>query len=189
MVLPVIKPRWLEGAALASLRAVYRGSSRLLFLPGAVDDALAAELREALAPVLQPYWIADRGRYARGDAMPLAELIEPVGVLVATVTGESLRLASAQWQRFTPGSYALHKDSAGAGERSVEATLDFSAAAFPNAGFTYRRGADTMPFTQEPLSLALVDRRPAAVRYDRYLPLSGAPAEVWRLRAAFISDA
>lgn len=177
----MISPLLLDRAVRAALRDTFERPGRMIEVPRAIDEAAAAALRDRVAPRFRPFEIADRGRYDLADAAE-PELIAELVALAAELAREPLRVAEARWQRFGPGSYSLLKDSRGAGERSIELTLDASVAESAHAAIVYRRADSQAWFDHDPLALVIFDRRPLGYRYDQYLPHTAGPAEVWRLR-------
>jgi hypothetical protein len=181
LVLVVISPLLLDPVVRAALRDTFERNGRMVEVPRAVGESAAEVLRRKATPRLRPFEIADRGRYdeaAADEPELLAELVSLAGELAR----EPLRVAGARWLRFHPGSYALLKDSRGAGEQAIEVTLDASAEESARAAVVYRRADSQSWFDHQPLSLLVFDRRPLGFRYDQYLPLTAGPAEVWRLR-------
>jgi hypothetical protein len=114
-------------------------------------------------------------------------VIEPLRLLAEALSGEPLRVAEARWLRLTAGSYSLLKDSRGPTAESIEIILDASAGEHEAAAIAYvRAGEPHRVFGHQRLSLIAFDRRPRAHRFDRYLPLTAGPAEVYRLRLALL---
>ena len=165
------------------LRSAYRGSaSPAVLIPGAIDPATAAALREAVTPQLQEIFVADRGRYLTRAAPPELPLAEELRLLASRIVAVPLELAEARWLIFRGGDYALFKDGAPL-PACVEVTLDFSAAEVAGGEVVYARGPETLlALPSSPRSLAIVERPAGVVRQTRYLPLKQGPAAVHRLR-------
>ncbi|MDB4966169.1 MAG: hypothetical protein JWN44_1858 [Myxococcales bacterium] len=104
---------------------------------------------------------------------------------LANRTTRPLRLRAFQWLRLRRGDYQLLKHDAR--ERPpaahVELIVDLSAAATGEAELVYTDGGATLFYVpQLPGSVAVIERPPALLRYQRYLCLRVADAEVHRLR-------
>jgi hypothetical protein len=178
-------------AAAAETLAPYRTAYReclipSVVLPGALSGPAAAALREQLAEAgVQPYWVADRGRYEMNDTLEAPELFESLRELAEHLAGAHFTVESARWLRLRRGSYALLRDDAPLAERHLELTLDLSAGSSGEAEVIYtHRGQIFFAAPQQPGALALVERGPTVRRYDRYLTHCVGDAEIVRLRMA-----
>jgi hypothetical protein len=94
-----------------------------------------------------------------------------------------------RWTRLRRGDYSLlwddHKSRPP--ERFVEATLDLSAGTTGQGHVIYTRGEHTVyTAPQWHGGLALVERPPDVLRYERYLAHQVGDAEVWRLRIVLL---
>jgi len=177
----------LGAAALPALGESYR-AARALIVPDAIEPAGAAGLRIRVQRAgLSPYWLADRGRYQLNDSLADPVLFERLRALAEAVTGEPLAVGPFRWLLFGPGDYALVKDSRGPTERMLEVTLDFSEATSGAAGIVYQRGQEAVASVpQLAESLAVVDRPPGTLRFERYVSRRFGHARVLRLRLALL---
>jgi hypothetical protein len=171
---------------LAPYRAAYHERPiPAVLVPDAVSSALAASLRARVAGALEPFEIADRGRYARTREARDGDLEASLLTLASSeLSGADLAIASVEWLRFVRGDYALSKDDVPQASPALELTLDVSSGATGEAEIVYARQSGEIVFVapQEPLSLALVARVPSVRRYARYLTHRVGDAEVLRLR-------
>jgi hypothetical protein len=160
------------------------------------QDIVSADERAVLRGQLEAAgWtrrdVADRlhlevARAAADDALftrlaALARLSDPAVPM--------LRLDSFEWLRLRHGDYQLLK--ADAHQRPpgahVELLADLSAAASGEAEVVYTDGgANVFYVPQLPGSVAVVQRPPGLLRYQRYLSLRVAAAEVHRLRLTLV---
>jgi hypothetical protein len=170
------------------LRA-YFGASPLrgVLLEGLIPAALAVTLRQRLAPLVRPYFLADRGRYHVDDTHHEPELFAGLAALAADIAGARVAPAAARWTRLVRGDFAMLKDDHRRWSqlgRHLEVVLDFSAATSSEAQVVWSGQGHVLWMPQVPLAGALVDRRHAVQRYDRYLTHRVGAAEVYRLSLA-----
>lgn len=151
-----------------------------------IDAEAARALREGLeADGLEPFFIADRGRYAVNTRFAGEPVVEQLRALAQEVVEEPLALATVRWTRLQRGDYAMvHGDQLlRPPERHVEVTLDFSEHA-TGAGpvmFTDGEAAFTMP--QLARAAAIVVREPTLGRFEQYLTHRVPPdARIYRAR-------
>ena len=140
----------------------------------------ASALRAKISERVQPFFIADRGRYHANGEFADAELFAKLRAFAVESVGP-LELGPHQWLRLGHGDYQLIRDdSVGrVAGRHVELILDFSERATGQAEIFYTDGA-LLP--QTPLSLALVERHDSQYRYQRYLNHQVGDAQIFRLR-------
>jgi hypothetical protein len=166
-------------------RAFFKASpAKALLLEGLIPETLGDRLRETVRPLLQPYYVADRGRFQVNDTHVDAELFSGLTELAADIAGVEVAPRRARWTRLVQGDYALYKaDNRFWREmqRHLEVVLDFSAAASFEAQIVYTTPTEVFWMPQKPLCGALVDRRQQIQRYDRYLTHRSGDLEVFRL--------
>jgi hypothetical protein len=152
-------------------------------VPGAVSPALAARIRESLAPLpFERFDLAPRGRYERCAAPPDAELAATLTEVASFVAGRPLAIVGAAWIRARRGSYALIRDDEPPPGAEAELALDISERALGEGQLFYtHRGQPYFVATQAPGSLALVARGPTVRRYLRYITHRAGDATVLRL--------
>ena len=171
----LLLPPYSDLRVAAQLRPLFEEQRRVL-LPAACDPG-----KFRPPPAKKKFFFADRGRYEVSTLRPAAELHE----FAEAVTGRRLKHAWTRLYRLRHRSYSLHLDDALTRiESGVELMLDLSRE-LCSAPVIWSTG---LQVPQIPGLLALVERTPAAHRYDRYLPASVGRATVLRLRAAFASD-
>ena len=176
--------------ALALRAAFSKSTPRFLSLPSALSPASARRLRQLARPHLQPFDLADRGRY-RFAELPITELSPLRAQLrdfAAAVSGLSLSPGSARIFVFARGDYSLRFDDARTRQhaRAIEATLDLSPAPGPHGATVYSEGLFThLPVAQLPGQLTLARRSPESSRCDRYRSAIVGPRAFVLLRAAF----
>lgn len=153
-------------------------------LPAALEPATAAGLRTRLSSAgFTPFWVADRGRFAANDTLEDRALFEHLRDVAEEISAERLELEGFCWLLLRRGDYALLKHGRPPARRSLELTLDFSAASTGEAEIVYGDGRERL-FVVPQLAegLALVERGPEASRYERYLTARVGDARVFRLR-------
>jgi hypothetical protein len=177
----VIRPELSRESVVAGLRSAW-AQGKALQVPDALAPAAAAGLRALVLPSLQPFFLADRGRYRHAPCDD-ARLLTSLRALAAAVAQEELQLAEARWVLLEPGGYALFQDARGGGaQRRLELVLDASAARAQGGALVYSAGGQALATVpQAPCSLTLVERAPGVLRQQRYVPLSQGPAQVLRL--------
>jgi hypothetical protein len=184
-VVRVIRPGLAEGATLDGFRALYRGARPpFALLPDALEPAAAAELRARVDAGLEPFYLADRGRYQINRTIADAPLYQRLRQIAARVVEAPLTVGAAHWLRFGHGDYSLLGSDRGAGERrrQLELTCDFSSASTDQAQIVYLDGAQSLVVPQWAGSLVLVDKPPTMRRYERYLTHAVGTQAVYRLR-------
>ena len=178
----------MDDALLDELRTEFaQAGIRRVLVPNAVDESAARALRESAAPGLQPFYVANRGRYHINRTFAAPGLFDALRVLGEGISTVPLAPGAACWLRFRRGDYQLLQgDAADTPERGrhLELTVDISAAATGQAEFVYVRDPDRFSFPQLPLALTIVERTENLFRYDEYLNNTVGEAEVWRLRLA-----
>ncbi len=183
----MIDPTWDAEAAVALVRANYLGARlRSTVIPSLLRADAAEALRRALAADgMDRFDFAPQGRYAHNDRFAAADLVERLRGLAARIAGAPLALGRVRWLRFAHGDYALlwGDHATRRPEPHLELTLDFSSRATNEAEIVYTRGAEAaFVVPQWPGCLALVERPPDLLRYERYLTHRVGEAEVYRLR-------
>lgn len=179
MTRALLKPAFVNPAVVAALRPLIAGPIRAALIPGAIDAAAAAELRRRLAPRLERFELAHRGRYAQARCLdrPLqrfaAELFE---VAAGEARGRLLRLRR--------GDYSLYQDDALTRlPAGLEIVADLSAGTVADAATVYRAGPGReLIVPQQPGLVAVIQRTPEVYRYEEYLTHRAGRAEVFRLR-------
>jgi hypothetical protein len=168
-------------SALAGAWLAASGPVRGVLLPALVDDGAAKQLRDAVRPALEPFFLADRGRYQTAHIDAPGFLAE----LASAIVGRPLRITRSRWMRLVHGDYALYKDDhrRWRGE-PYELTVDLSAVATGEAEVMYSTPRGYFPVPQRPGHGALVDRSGGAQRYDRHLTHRVGDAEVFRVSLA-----
>ena len=179
---------WLKSPeALAGVGSLIRGAPLpILQLPGAVDSAARARLREQIAAVgLRRFWVADRGHYSFNDTFVDQELVGELTLAATLLAGTPLELVGARWIRLVAGDYVLAKDDrpAAAAPFWWELAVDLSAADSEATATTYVDAQGRLAAVPAQAgSLTLVGRHPGTVRFDRYVSLRAVGTEVHRLR-------
>lgn len=177
-----------SAADLAQTVAAYRGASiPAVLLPDAIPAPARAAIRSRLAGAgLQPFDLAHQGHYAFNDTWTEPALFEGLAAIAEHIAGASLEITSARWIQMVRGDYALIRDDDAPPDRSLELTLDLSAAPALGGGeVCYRhRGQLVFAVSPAPGSLALIERGPTIERYTRYLTHRAMEAVVVRLRLA-----
>jgi len=159
------------------------------FAEAAIDGATLAAVRARLAGArFERYDVPDRGRYELNQTHDDPELFD---VLMRhawrRLGGALLRPAERRWTRLRRGDYALFKDD---GRRwsggDYELCLDLSTASSREGQIVYVApdGGATVP--QRPGGVALVDRRGAVTRYERYLGVRFGDGEIVRLALVLV---
>ena len=121
-------------------------------------------------------------------------MFEELRDLVAALSSSvQCRIGQAQWLRLRHRNYALLKDAAKSriiDGTFIEATIDLSRV---RRGLLRRRSSTRddgvqswVQYTQEPGSVAIVERESWLYRYERYLDQRVADALVYRLRLALL---
>ena len=162
---------------------------RLDFAEAVIDGATLAAVRARLAGArFERYHVPDRGRYELNETHDEPELC---GRLLRhawqQLGGAVLRPVARRWTRLRRGDYALFKDD---GRRwsggDYELCLDLSAAPSREGQIVYAApdGGATVP--QRPGGVALVDRRGAVTRYERYLGVRFGDGEIVRLALVLV---
>jgi hypothetical protein len=180
----LLKPGFDGGAILDTFRQMFR-TQRFLHVPGLLDALSAELLRVRRGGELQPFYVADRGRYQVSAEHAEEELFAELRGFAEAVVGEPLQPIAHRWLRFAHGDYQLgfgDRVDAAARGRHLELTLDFSAVETGQGETVFTDEQVTFVVPQLPLSLALVERRDSLYRYDRYFNHMIGDAEVWRLR-------
>lgn len=190
----MIDPVYRREPVVALLRASFRANALAgTIVPSLVDAATATALRaDASAAGLTRYEFAPRGRFDHNDLYRPAALLDPLAALVATITGEPVSAAAVRWLRLRHGDYSLLWDDhlTRPAQRHFEATLDLSSSTTGQGGTIYvANGEARFVAPQRHGCLAIVDRPPHVLRYERYLDHRVGAAEVWRLRVTFVPAA
>src|SRR5688572_24559851 len=166
-------------------RRLFKASpARALLVAGLIPEAVAAQLRERVRPLLRPYWLADQGRYQVDETHLEPVLFAGLAELAAEIVDVKVTPGRARWTRLVRGDYAMYKNDSRLWrgmDRHLEVVLDFSAAETSEAQIVYTTPAEVFWMPQQPLCGALVDRRQQIQRYDRYLTHRVRDAEVFRL--------
>ncbi|HVV82675.1 MAG TPA: hypothetical protein VHE35_06325 [Kofleriaceae bacterium] len=151
------------------------GARTALVVDGVVGAAAAAGVRAALdAAGWQRYRLLDRGAHDFLDGLAraafAAELLGAVAAVASSRTGRTLVVVAARALRLGPGDYLLgHHDRVHA-DHPIEATLDLSPAAVPDAEVHYRRrGQLFFRVASSPGALALVERGPGVTCHHTYV--------------------
>ena len=170
----MIRPGYDRVPVVETFRTMYRGE-RFPFavLPELLLADGAAELRaRAETAGLEPFFVADRGRYHANQTLRDEPLFDELRQIAAAVVEAPLVVGAARWLRLERGDYSLIRgDQASRSEpaRHLELTLDFSEAPSDQAEIVYSDGAESIVVPQWPGALALVDKPPTLYRYERYL--------------------
>jgi hypothetical protein len=183
----MIRPGFDAGPPLDSFRAMYRAAIfPSVVVPELLDPDAAAALRVRLEMAgLQPFFVADRGRYAFNATLTDEPLFERLRQFAALVVGAPLRVGPARWLRLGRGDYSLIRGDARGRvepERHLELTADFSSGSTDQAEIVYSDGQASVVIPQWAGSLALVDKPKSLYRYERYLTHQVGSQEVYRLR-------
>jgi hypothetical protein len=177
-----------ETVDLAQAVAAYRGASiPAVLLPDAISAPARAAIRSHLAEAgLQPFDLAHQGRYAFNDTWAEPTLFEGLTAIAEHIAGASLEITRACWIQMVRGDYALIRDDKTPPDRSLELTLDLSAAPALDGGEVCYRHRGQLFFAVKPApgTLALIERGPTIERYTRYLTHRSSEAVVVRLRLA-----
>jgi hypothetical protein len=174
--------------SLAELRAYYAGSPmRGLLLEGLVGEPTAAAMRERVRPLLQSFYIADRGRYRVDATHDEPEVVSGMTELASAIVEKRLTPGRRRWTRLAHGDYAMYKGDVlvwDGLDRHMEMVLDFSATQTGEGQVGWSDGDQILWMPQVPLCGALVDRRRKIMRYDRYVTHRAGTAEIFRLSLA-----
>ncbi len=172
---------------LHALRGAFRASPLgAVLVPEVIPAEVREVLRERVRPGLEPFHLADRGRYHVNTSHRELEIAAVLAEVASSIVEQPLIAApdAARWTRLVRGDYALYKDDArrwhGRPE-PFELTLDFSVAGSEDAQVVYFDGGSGLVVPQQPGLLALVARRENVQRYDRYLTHRVGEAEVFRV--------
>jgi hypothetical protein len=173
-----------EGPLLETFRGMFR-KQRWVMVPSAAPPESTLLLRAwAGAFGLEPFFIADRGRYHRNDTFVDDELFDALRRLAERIVEAPLSVGPPRWLRFGHGDYALtHGDATERPTGSfIELTLDFSDTETGQGAVVYTDGIGRIVLPQWPGSLALVERPAKLYRYERYLTHRVQASQIFRLR-------
>ncbi len=146
----------------------------------AVSVALAAAVRARLA--YRRFALLDRGSYEFAERVVEPELFATLAAIASQATGRTLAASDARALRLRAGDYVLAHHDRFYDDRPIEAVLDLSPAAVPQAELHYRRrGQVFFRFPSAPRALALVDRTPVVTCNHVYVSRSVPTADVIRL--------
>lgn len=162
-----------------------------ILLDNLIPESVAAEMREGVRPLLEPYYLADRGRYEVDETYQRNDVVYGLVALASETAQLAFRLARTRWTRHTRGDYALFKNDSRLWrgmDRHFEMVLDFSAVASAEGHIFWTREADAFWMPQKPCAGVLIDRRQAIQRYDRYLSQRFGDGEIFRLTLALEVD-
>ncbi|HEY5923464.1 MAG TPA: hypothetical protein VIV11_17410 [Kofleriaceae bacterium] len=130
-----------------------------LIVPGAIDPARAAAVRERWMPQLSRYTRLDRASYESVDNPDEPALVALMLRAAERATGRKLACETTRLLHLAPGDYVLaHHDPLYEGN-PVEVTIDLSPAAVEDAEIHYRRSGQVffrVPCV--PSMLAIVER-------------------------------
>jgi hypothetical protein len=176
---------------LTSLRNFLRGANFPgVIIEGMIPPDVAAVLRARVAPALQPFYIADRGRYACDEAFDEPEVFAVLAEMASAIAETELRPARRRWVRMGHGDYAMHKDDHALWRGRpwpYELVLDFSEGSSQEGQIVYSNQDSSFVVPQQRLVGALINRRGSVIRYDRYLTCRIGAAEVYRLSVALVA--
>jgi hypothetical protein len=133
--------------------------------------------------------LADQRHVCSSPAAADEALFARLTDLAATAGGAPLRLDAFEWLRLRHGDYQLMKHDARRRppDAHVEVIADLSAAATGEAEIVYTDGGPTLFYVpQLPGAVAVVQRAPTLLRYQRHLSLRVGAAEVHRLRLTLV---
>jgi hypothetical protein len=163
-------------------------SPELFRFDGIIEPAAAAALRARVRPLLEPFWLPDRGRYLIDETHVEPELFRRLAALATERLASRVEVRAARWTRLAHGDYALYKDDARRWDGQnwhIEVSLDFSDKASEEAQIVYISPLWTEALSQRPAAGAIVDRRSGAVyRYERYVGMRFGAGEIFRLALA-----
>jgi hypothetical protein len=171
---------------LAMLSQQFRASTPAsLLLPAALDGATAADLREQLDDA--GWTVFDQptlGRYELNDDFAAPALFDALRHLAERICGTPLRVQSTRWSRLSAGHYAGQPDDARRRRpvRHMELVLDLSAGSSGEAEVHYAEsGQPRFVLPQLHRSVALIERPPNLLRYDRYVSFRVRGLQIHRL--------
>ena len=159
------------------------GARAAVIVPGAVNAALADEVRERLAHRgWQRYALVDRGSYEWNDAVDEPALLAALTRIAADTTGGVLEVASVRALRLRPGDYLLAHHDRTHDDRQVELMLDLSGAATAGAEVHYRRNGQLFHrVPSHPGALSVVERDATVTSHHTYVSKRHTTADLIRL--------
>lgn len=158
------------------------GTRIAVVVPGAVNAALAGELRARLDGAgWRRYALIDRGSYDEQPGPDEPKLYEALARIAGEATGRALQFAEARALRLGPGDYLLAHHDRIHDDGPVELVLELSPASVAGAEVHYRRrGQVYFRFTPEPGALCVVERGPTVTCNHTYV--SRRHAGAWSVR-------
>jgi hypothetical protein len=157
-------------------------------IPDVIAASDAGELRARLAPRYTRYALFDRGSYEVAVDLEEPEWLARIAAIATELTARTLAPIGMRAIRLCAGDYLLARHDTIHDDGRVEATLDISAAATPDAGMYYRRHGNVYAHVPSaPGSLAVVERDAAITCSHNYVSKLHVHAEITRVIVQFRS--